>query len=226
MNADLRFLQVSALVLTVLLVGVAVAVWHRATRTPHFAQLDVERINFVEQDGTPRLILYNSSHTPGIILRGKNQPHPNRPPQAGILYFNDEGTENGGTLTFDQFDQDQVVSLGGGLNVWDQPYIPIEEVITRVQGARAQPEGPAREQALKEVKEWAQAQKIFAQRLSVGMTRDDEAMIVLADAERRPRLRAVVDAAGEARLDFLAADGQVIRSITGSQPATGRRPST
>lgn len=217
MNGDLRFLKVSALVLTVLLAGMTVTIWQRATRTPHFAQLDAERINFVEPDGTPRLILYNSSHTPGMILHGKEQPHPNRPPRAGILYFNDEGTENGGTLTFDQFDQDQVVSLGGGLTVWDQPYIPIEQVVSRIQAARALPEGPERKHALAEVNEWARAHKIFTQRLVVGITRDDAAMIELADSERRPRLRALVDAAGEARLDFMTEDGKVIRSITGAE---------
>ena len=216
MNADLRFLQVSALLLTVLLLAIAAYTWHRATRIPHFAQLDVERINFVEPDGMPRLILYNSSHTPGIILRGKNHPHPNRRPQAGILYFNDEGTENGGTLTFDQFDQDQVVSLGGGLAVWDQPYIPIEQVISRMLAATSQPEGPGRKRALAEVNAWALAQKIFTQRLSLGMARDNAAVLELADSERRPRLRAVVDAAGEARIDFIAADGKVTRSITES----------
>ena len=94
-DTDLRFLQVSALVLTVLLVGITAYTWHRATRIPHFAQLDVERINFVEPDGMPRLILYNSSHTPGSILRGKNHPHPNRRAQAGILYFNDEDARQG-----------------------------------------------------------------------------------------------------------------------------------
>jgi hypothetical protein len=216
MNADLRFLGVSALLLTILLAAAAAALWHRTTRMPHFTQLDVERVNFVEPDGKPRVILFNSSHTPGIILRGKNQPHPNRPPRAGILYFNDEGTENGGTLTFDQFDQDQVVSLGGGLTVWDQPYIPLEEVISRVQAARGQPEGPAREQALQEMNAWALAQKLFTQRLTVGLNRDNAALIELADSERRPRLRAVADAAGEARLDFLREDGQVIRSISAS----------
>jgi hypothetical protein len=215
MNADLRFLKVSAVVLTAVLVAMAAYAWHRATRTPHFAQLDVERINFVEPNGMPRLILYNSSHTPGIILRGKNHPHPNRRPQAGILYFNDEGTENGGTLTFDQFDQDQVVSLGGGLTVWDQPYIPIEQVVSRMLAATSQPEGAERKRALQELNTWGLAQKIFTRRLSVGVDRDN-AMIELVDAERRPRLRALVDGAGEARLDFIAEDGKVTRSITGS----------
>jgi hypothetical protein len=216
MNADLRFLKVSAVLLTALLVAMTAYAWHRATRTPHFSQLDVERINFVEPNGMPRLILYNSSHTPGIILRGKNHPHPNRAPQAGILYFNDEGTENGGTLTFDQFDQDQVVSLGGGLTAWDQPYVPIEQVVSRMLAATSQPEGPERQRALQEVNTWALAQKIFTRRLSVGVDRDHSAMIELVDAERRPRLRALVDAAGEPRLEFLGEDGKATRSITGS----------
>jgi hypothetical protein len=215
MNADLRFLKVSAVLLTVLLLAMSAYAWHRATRAPHFTQLDVERINFIEPNGMPRLILYNSSHTPGIILRGKSHPHPNRRPQAGILYFNDEGTENGGTLTFDQFDQDQVVSLGGGLTVWDQPYVPIEQVVSRMLAATSQPEGAERNRARQELDTWALAQKIFTRRLSVGADRDN-AMIELADAERRPRLRALVDGAGEARLDFIGADGKVTRSITGS----------
>jgi hypothetical protein len=216
MNADVRFLKVSAVVLTALLVAMTAYAWHRANRTPHFTQLDVERINFIEPNGMPRLILYNSSHTPGIILRGKNHPHPNRPAQAGILYFNDEGTENGGTLTFDQFDQDQVVSLGGGLTVWDQPYIPIEQVVSRMLAATSQPEGPDKKRALQEVNTWAMAQKIFTRRLSVGVDRDNAAVIELVDTERRPRLRALVDGAGEARLDFIGEDGKAIRSISGS----------
>lgn len=216
MNGDLRFLQISAVVLTALLAAAATAAWYRTTRPLRFEQLEVERINFVEPNGLPRLILYNSSHTPGIILRGKDHPHPNRPAQAGILYFNDEGTENGGSLTFDQFDQDQVVSLGGGVTVWDQPYISLEETVSRALAAHAKPEGPERTQALKELNTWAFAQKIFTRRLSVTVDPDNAAVIELVDAERRPRLRALVDAAGEARLDFLGEDGTATGSITGS----------
>lgn len=69
---------------------------------------------------------------------------------------------------------------------------------------------------MQEANEWALAQKIFTQRLSVGIVRDNAAMIELADSERRPRLRALVDAAGQARLDFMGEDGKVTRSITGA----------
>jgi len=134
-----------------------------------------------------------------------------------MLYFNDEGTENGGSLTFDQFDQDQVVSLSGGLRVWDQPYTPIAQLLERVQAARAKPEGPERTRAMQEMTAWARAQGIFRQRLRAQTTRDRSAMIELADTLQRPRLRMLVDSAGGARLEFLGDSGQVLRAITGEQ---------
>ena len=213
-DRDARFLKGAALGLTVLLAAVSVAA---TTQQPRFEELSAERINIVEPNGTPRLILYNSSHTPGAILYGKDHPHPNRSPHAGMLYFNDEGTENGGSLTFDQFDQDQVVSLVGGLRVWDQPYTPIAQLLERVQAARAKPEGPERTRAMEEVSAWARAQGIFRQRLRVQTTRDRSAMIELADTLQRPRLRMVVDSAGGARLEFLGESGQVVRAIAANQ---------
>ena len=215
MDRDRRFLERAALVLTVLLAAVSIAA--STQQQPRFEEISAERINIVEPDGTPRLILYNSSHTPGAILYGKEHPHPNRAPHAGMLYFNDEGTENGGSLTFDQFDQDQVVSLSGGLRVWDQPYIPISQLLERVGAARAKPEGPERTRAMEEVNAWARAQGIFRQRLRAQTTRDRSAVIELADTLQRPRLRMVVDSAGSARLEFLGDSGQVVRAITGAQ---------
>ena len=211
---DARFLKGAALVLTALLAAVSVAA---VTQKPRFEEISAERINIVEPNGNPRLILYNSSHTPGAILYGKDNPHPNRSPNAGMLYFNDEGTENGGSLTFDQFDQDQVVSLVGGLRVWDQPYVPMAQVLERVQAARAKPEGPERTRALEEMSAWARAQGIFRQRLRAQTTRDKSAVIELADTLQRPRLRMVVDSLGSARLEFLGDSGQVVRAITGEE---------
>ena len=78
-DRDARFLKGAALGLTVLLAAVSVAA---TTQQPRFEELSAERINIVEPNGTPRLILYNSSHTPGAILYGKDHPHPNRSPHG------------------------------------------------------------------------------------------------------------------------------------------------
>jgi hypothetical protein len=212
-NGDTRFLKSAAIVLTLMLAMVSLAA--TSQQRPRFEEISAERINIIEPNGNPRLILYNSSHTPGAILYGKDNPHPNRSPHAGMLYFNDEGTENGGHLTFDQFDQDQVVSLVGGLRVWDQPYFPMAQLLERVQAARSKPEGPERTRAMEEMSAWARAQGIFRQRLRAQMTRERSAVIELADTLQRPRLRMVVDSAGSARLEFLGASGQVIRAVTG-----------
>ena len=211
-NRDARFLKGAAIVLTLMLAMVSLAATQQRQR---FEEISAERINIIEPNGNPRLILYNSSHTPGAILYGKDNPHPNRSPHAGMLYFNDEGTENGGHLTFDQFDQDQVVSLVGGLRVWDQPYVPMTQVLERVQAARAKPEGQERTRAMEEMTAWARAQGIFRQRLRAQTTRDRSAVIELADTLQRPRLRMVVDSLGSARLEFLGDSGQVLRAITG-----------
>jgi hypothetical protein len=216
-NRDERFLKGAAVILTLLLAVVSLAA--TTQQRPRFEEISAERINIVEPNGNPRLILYNSSHTPGAILYGKDNPHPNRSPHAGMLYFNDEGTENGGHLTFDQFDQDQVVSLVGGLRVWDQPYFPMAQLLERVQAARSKPEGPERTRAMEEMTTWARAQGIFRQRLRAQTTRDRSAIIELADTLQRPRLRMVVDSAGSARLEFLGDSGQVMSAITGASPS-------
>ena len=215
-NRDARFLKGAALVLTALLALVSSGATTQQQRQ-RFEEISAERINIIEPDGNPRLILYNSSHTPGAIIYGKDRPHPNRAPHAGMLYFNDEGTENGGSLTFDQFDQDQVVSLSGGLRVWDQPYTPMADLLDRIEAARAKPQGEERTRAIAEVSAWARAQGSFRQRLRAQTTRERSAIIELADTLQRPRLRMVVDSTGSARLEFLGDSGQVLRAITGTQ---------
>jgi hypothetical protein len=104
-----------------------------------FDVIDVERINVLEPDGKYRLILSNRPRSIGPIYKMKPFGYEGggRP---GMIWFNDEGTENGGFtftgstctdsisvttgqrctkgtyrssthMSFDQFNQDQVVNL-------------------------------------------------------------------------------------------------------------------
>src|SRR5438105_313228 len=63
-----------------------------------FDEIDVQRINVRERDGTLRMTISNAGAAPGIIVRGKERPHPGGRQSAGILFFNEEGTENGGLI--------------------------------------------------------------------------------------------------------------------------------
>src|ERR1700684_656690 len=86
--------------LTAISIVLAIVGWGRAAaerEVTSFAEIDVQRINVREPDGTLRMTISNSATAPGIIFRGKEHAHPARQ-AAGILFFNDEGTENGGLL--------------------------------------------------------------------------------------------------------------------------------
>lgn len=94
-----------------------------------FDQINVRRINVVEPDGTLRMIISDHAKLPGIFVRGKEQPFDR--PQAGIIFYNDEGSENGGlifgghkndkgqvvdaggSLSFDKYEANQIVQLAG-----------------------------------------------------------------------------------------------------------------
>lgn len=66
-------------------------------RTQQLDEIDVHRINVRESDGTLRMVIANHSRLPGVIVRGKENPPVDRP-YAGMLFYNDEGTENGGLV--------------------------------------------------------------------------------------------------------------------------------
>lgn len=62
-----------------------------------YDEIDVRRINVHESNGTVRMIISGADAAPGAIVKGKEIPHPNRR-SAGIVFYNDEGTENGGLI--------------------------------------------------------------------------------------------------------------------------------
>ena len=121
-------------------------------------------------------------------------------------------------MTFDQFRQDQVVSLqyqdngtnrAAGLQVWDRtPEVSIGEILELVE-ARRTAEGAARDsveaaiQDLERSAGWLAAHRIF-----LG-SQDRTAMLTMKDKAGRTRIRMYVDSLDAARLEFLDADGQV-----------------
>src|ERR1700691_6690156 len=92
-----RFLAIYAGVLTIVF-AVTVLCAFTALRNQPFDQLTVHRINFVEPDGTPRLIISDRAEFPGAFMRGKEYPRPDRRDAAGMLFMNDEASEMGGLI--------------------------------------------------------------------------------------------------------------------------------
>lgn len=198
-----------------------------------FDTLTVHRINVIEPDGTLRMVISDHAKFPGLILHGKEYPHPR--PQAGMLFYNAEGTEQGGlifdgsktadgyssglSLTFDRYEQDQQLQLIGldedghafaGMQVNDVPRAPILQATEEIKKIKAMPEGAQRTQA---TEQW-QKQYGMQPRYFAGKSRSGNSVVMLRDANGKPRLAMMVTPAGKASIDFLDANGKVERTLT------------
>ena len=181
-------------------------------------EVDLERVNIVEPDGTLRLAISNKERAPDGVIDGKIFPREDGN-DAGLIFYNDLGDECGGlvfgarahedghdagmSLTLDQFRQDQVVGViyldrdgrrSAGLHVWDRPDISLATLAERHEQTGEMPDAGA-------------------QRLFVGRNADNAATVALHDAAGKVRLRLVVAASGAAAVEFLDADGTVVRTI-------------
>ena len=191
--------------------------------------LDVERINIREPDGTLRMTISDAARSPGIIVRNREYPHPDRK-SAGMIFFNDEGTENGGlifsgrevngrrssvgSLTFDRFEQDQVVQVMGsqdgpdksaGLLVNDQPEELMDfSALEQVRGLSAD----QRRAALIKAHFGGTRNRLF-----VGRAEDGASQVALKDAAGHDRLVLAVAPDGTASIRFLDEAGKVVRTV-------------
>lgn len=167
---------------------------------PHvFDEIQVHRIDVVEPDGTLRMVISNRDRLPGVIVKGKELPKVDRP-GAGMLFYNNEGTENGAlvfgghrnekgeivdsgvSLTFDKYGQGrQIVQLAG-----------VDDKDNKFAGLAVNDQN---------------------HRIWVGRKEDGAAVMALMDAKGRKRIVMQVKADGTSSLDFLDAEGQVVRQL-------------
>lgn len=233
-----------------LTVAFAVMLWlgvlrpvHADSKTVDFDRIRVHRIDVVEPDGTPRLIIADRAEYPGSFFHGREIARPDRTDSAGMLFINDEGTEDGGLiyggatrdgkpssfshLSFDQYEQDQTVVLGtslsedgtrtAGITLNDAPGQPITpELYGEAERIKAMPHGPERARA------WAEFMKKYPalhQRASLERADDGSVGLSLRDKDGHERLRITVTADGEPAIQLLDAKGAVKRTISLELPA-------
>lgn len=215
--------------------ALAIAAFSHTMERPKFKEIDVERINIVERDGRVRMTLSNAERSPGWIHHGKLIP--GRPKNAGMIFYNDEGEEDGGLifggkkvgdsvtswghLSFDQYDQDQDIAIdlseekgrrGEAIRFADRPNNSLWDQVAKAAALDStMPAGPARDSAK------AALFGGVAQRVYVGRNEDKVAMVRLSDGSGHPRLRLTVDSAGAATIEFLDQSGKVTRRISGSE---------
>jgi hypothetical protein len=129
-------------------------------------------MDIVEKDGTVRMTLSNTERAPGWVIRGK--PFPGRAKTAGMIFYNNEGDEDGGLtfggkkdkdgtysafghLSFDRYDGDQLINLEysgsssgqrQGLQVNDEPPMTLLGFMNTREGVLKTDAGAARDSAI------------------------------------------------------------------------------
>jgi len=221
-----------ATALALLVVAAAGFVGRHSTK---FDEIDVERINVVEKDGSVRLVIANTPRSPAVMDHGAslNFGAGHRP---GLIVYNDEQTEAGGlvfagnrganghvsagsTLAFDQYNGDQTLGVqyldqrGGrraGLFAADYNGGLSPAALDKVwRDARQVPDTALRADSLKALDRiYGAKTRLYAGRLENGSSQ-----VTLSDGAGRSRLRLVCDSAGSPRIEFLNDSGRVVRTV-------------
>ena len=255
-----RFLAIYSVALTVVFVlTTAINLWsgpfhvlgaeqHSSDNTV-FDQITVHRINVVEPDGTPRLVISNKSEFPGGFFKGKVLTRPARS-SAGMLFMNDEGTENGGLmfggyrsssdgrfvstghLSFDEYEQDQTLSMDTEQygdqrhtsyrindNTGDTLLTP--DVLAAFNVVNAMPEGPERQKARAAVK--AKFSIGLQERASLARDMDKSVALRLRDPDGHIRILLRVASDGTPSLQALDAAGKVVHEWPEANAASGKK---
>jgi len=232
LERDVRFLKIYAGVCTLALVAVAAAAFGQA-RAPRqkFDEIDVQRINVVENDGRVRLVIANSARQAATVVDG-TVILPNRKRDAGLIFFNDEGDEDGGMtwsgrtengvprasggLSFDQYKQDETVTLRyaqsganreAGLTIADRPDVSIAAA-AKMNVAKTDEERAEIRRQLVASGAIGSHKRLFAGKDAAGTAR-----LVLSDGTGAPRLVLTVDKSGAAKIEFLDKDGKATNTI-------------
>jgi hypothetical protein len=243
-----KFLPIYSGALTLAFVlAVAVDVWHgdfsqrvEAAQQGQDLSLDrltVHRIDVVEPDGITRLVISDKAEFPGGFFKGREFTRADRS-GAGMLFMNDEGTENGGMmwggeqekdgkmessghLSFDGYEQDQMMSLDSfqegqlsgtvyQINDNATPTLFTPEVMDAFSRVKTMPPGPARQQAMKELLKKYPVKLV--PRAQMEREPDGSSALRLRDAEGRTRILLQVTADGTPTMEFLDEHGKPIQT--------------
>jgi hypothetical protein len=193
-----------------------------------FGTIDVHRINVVEPNGTLRMVISDEARFPGAIVKGKEYPDPGRA-TAGMLFFNREGSENGGLifgghkardgkvssyghLSFDSYDQDQAYTVDAdqigskksvGIEFVDRPYWPVTDILELPPDERQQ---------------FIATHPAATRRLELQRAEDGSVSLALRDMQGHVRILLKVRPDGTPEVKLFDAAGKVVASL----PAAGQ----
>ena len=158
LRRQLRFLRAYAILNSLLLAVLATAAFRQTSATQKFDEINAQRINIVDADGTLRMVISNKDRMHPGVMDGQSIDRPR--PVAGMIFFNDEGDEVGGLtytgrevngtrqadarLMFDQLKQDQTIGFSygegdgrrtAGFQVWDRADSHLSDLLVKLSAA-------------------------------------------------------------------------------------------
>lgn len=222
MRNELRVWRIYGAVSALAFIVIAISAFSIARQRHVFGTIDVQRINVVEPNGTLRMVISDQARFPGAIIKGKQYPFDRH--TAGMLFYNNEGSENGGLifggrkhangtvssfghLSFDRYDQDQTFSLDDDqdktgqqtrIAFIDEPKWPITEVLKLPHS------------------QWQHFLKTHPRgkpRLTMERAPDGAVLLALKDKQGRTRLVLKVDSHGNPVIKLLGTNGNVIAQL-------------
>lgn len=199
-----RYLLGYSFLVTLILVSATAWLAYKIKTGFTINELTAQRIKIEEPDGTLRMVLSNHDRFPGIIVKGKEEKFDR--PQAGMLFFNDEGSENGGLIFSGYMDKDGKIKNSGGSLTFDRyggnqelQLIGVNDSDYAFTGLIVR-ESPPNEQGYR--------------RLWLGKDNEGTASLALKDALGNNRILLEVKKNGEASILFLDEQGNVTKSLT------------
>ncbi len=209
-----------------------------------FEEIDVQRINIVETDGTVKMIITNVDKFPNGDTKINDRPtNAERKKRSGMIFFNEDGIECGGliydgaltenghssglSMTFDQYDGDQVMQLlttdskqgdrrrvSSSLVFMDraenETQLKTMEIMAELQELRKSDPAAARAKMME-----YQEQGLVggAPRVMLGKSGSQNNGLFLFDDQGMPRAMFYVDQDNQAKLDFFNEMGEVLFSF-------------
>src|SRR5690606_25111167 len=243
MKRELVFLRTFALATVAGMIFITSSAFKNSTNQ-RFTEIDVERINIIEKDGTVKMIITNVERFPnGNDIINERPTNDDRKKRSGMLFFNEDGIECGGfiydgqkkenghsaglSLTYDQYDGDQVMQLktldflkddnryvSSSLSFNDRPekesQLKTFEIMEELEEL-GKKDPKAMQEKYKQYEEQGLVGGVT--RVMIGKTRNLSNGLFLFDDKGSPRAMFYVDKENNAKLDFFNEKGEVIASF-------------
>ncbi|QJB41693.1 hypothetical protein HF324_29145 [Chitinophaga oryzae] len=231
LQREVRLLKAYSLILTTVLVAFFFMAFRTDFGKQRFQEIDVERINVVEKDGTLKMVIANGERQHPGMAEGKELAPRKR--QPGLIFFNSAGDECGGLVydadkkdgagmvySVDQYRNDQIMQLqymqdleGSkartyGLKIWDRPD---DFTLTRQNQVHDSLTALKDEKVYNEVmKQLVSEGKYGTERLFVGRTWKDEVGLFIRDSKGKVRIKIYVDKQNQTKIETFDEQGKPV----------------